>query len=105
MDGCYEILKTIFRGGVYKFRLGEQACIESKIVREENEQKYNDSSNVDTPKNIMGCKIDIILSSLQTNISSNEWKAENASPDVIIKQECKNAKVNASILEALYRLD
>lgn len=104
MDGCYSILKNVFRGSKYKFKLGEQACIESKNVREENEKAYASNETLDSTRNIMGRRIDLLLSSFETNISSCEWKAENVSPSVARSQESKNLRVNASILEALLRL-
>lgn len=104
MEGAYSVLKIVFRGSKYKFKLGEQACIESKTVREENEKAYANNETVDSAQNIMGRKIDLLLSSFQTNISSCEWKAENVSSSVARRQESKNLRVNASILEALLRL-
>ncbi|OBZ84841.1 hypothetical protein A0J61_07105 [Choanephora cucurbitarum] len=104
MEDCYSILKIAFRGSKYKFKLGEQACIESKTVREENEKAYANNENFDSAQNIMGRRIDLLLSSYETNVSSCEWKAENVSPSVARSQESKNLRVNASILEALLRL-
>lgn len=104
MEGCCSILKIVFRGSKYKFKLGEQACIESKNVREENEKTFGSSQTLDSIRNIMGRRIDLLLSSFETNISSCEWKAENVSPSVARSQESKNVRVNASILEALLRL-
>ncbi|KAG0755377.1 hypothetical protein G6F61_010362 [Rhizopus arrhizus] len=104
MEGCCSILKTVFRGSKYKFKLGEQACIESKNVREENEKAFGNNQTLDSTRNIMGRRIDLLLSSFETNISSCEWKAENVSPSIARSQESKNIRVNASILEALLRL-
>lgn len=104
MEGSYSVLKIVFRGCKYKFKLGEQACVESKTVREENEKAYASNETLDSTQNIMGRRIDLLLSSFQTNISSCEWKAENVSSPVARRQESKNVRVNASILEALLRL-
>ncbi|CEG64342.1 hypothetical protein RMATCC62417_01328 [Rhizopus microsporus] len=82
MEGSYSVLKIVFRGSKYKFKLGEQACVESKTVREENEKAYASNETLDSTQNIMGRRIDLLLSSFQTNISSCEWKAENVSPPV-----------------------
>lgn len=94
----------MFRGSKYKFKLGEQACIESKTVREENEKEYASNETLDSTQNIMGLRIDLLLSSFEINVSSCKWKAENVSPSVARRQEKKNLKVNACILEALLRL-
>ncbi|KAG1136225.1 hypothetical protein G6F37_010262 [Rhizopus arrhizus] len=104
MEGCCSILKTVFRGSKYKFKLGEQACIESKNAREENEKTFGNNQTLDSTRNIMGRRIDLLLSSFETNISSCEWKAENVSPSIARSQESKNIRVNAFILEALLRL-
>ncbi|RCH81481.1 hypothetical protein CU098_001932, partial [Rhizopus stolonifer] len=104
MEGCYSILKTVFRGSKYKFKLVEQACIESKTVREENEKTYAGNETLGSTQNIMGRRIDLLLSSFETNVSSCEWKAENTSPSIARRQESKNFRVNAFILEALLRL-
>ncbi|KAG1053272.1 hypothetical protein G6F43_004634 [Rhizopus delemar] len=87
MEGCCSILKTVFHGSKYKFKLGEQACIESKNVRAENEKTFGSSQTLDSIRNIMGRRIDLLLSSFETNISSCEWKAENVSPSVARSQE------------------
>lgn len=76
MEGTYSVLKIAFRGSKYKFKLGEQACIESKTVREENEKAYASNETLDSTQNIMGRRIDLLLSSFQTNISSCEWKGK-----------------------------
>ncbi|KAI8881679.1 hypothetical protein K501DRAFT_140621, partial [Backusella circina FSU 941] len=92
MEGCYSVLKVVFRGSKYKFKLREQACIESKAVREENEKTYASNETLDSTQNIMGRRIDLLLSSYQTNVSSCEWKAENVSSSVARRQESKNLR-------------
>ncbi|CAO3702631.1 unnamed protein product [Rhizopus stolonifer] len=104
IEGCYSILKIVFRGSKYKFKLGEQAYIESKTVREENEKAYASNETLDSTQNIMGRRIDLLLSSFETNVSSCEWKAENVRLSIARRQESKNLRVNVSILEALLRL-
>ncbi|EIE90950.1 hypothetical protein RO3G_15661 [Rhizopus delemar RA 99-880] len=92
MEGCCSILKTVFHGSKYKFKLGEQACIESKNVRAENEKTFGSSQTLDSIRNIMGRRIDLLLSSFETNISSCEWKAENVSPSVARNQESESKR-------------
>ncbi|KAI8987541.1 hypothetical protein BDF20DRAFT_272948 [Mycotypha africana] len=93
LENCYSILKIVFRGDKYKFKLGEQACDESKIVRVENEKAYTaDETLGSMPQNIMGRRIDLLLSSFGTNVSSCEWKAGNVSPSVARRQESKNLR-------------
>lgn len=56
---------------------------------------------LDNPQELNGEKFDIIISPLNTNISSIEWKANHVSRNVSIKQESKNVRVSTEILDAL----
>jgi hypothetical protein len=60
-------------------------------------------STLDTPRYIMGRKIDIIISSLNMNICSGE--ANNVSRATSIKQESKNVRVNVANTESLSRIN
>ncbi|KAI7858797.1 hypothetical protein BDC45DRAFT_433195, partial [Circinella umbellata] len=104
MEDCYTIMKIVLRGPQYKFQLGEQACVESKAVRERNEKDYSKGGVFSTTHNIMGRKVDLLVASHDQNISSCEWKADNVTPSTIRKQECKNVRTNACILESLLKL-
>ncbi|ORE04323.1 hypothetical protein BCV72DRAFT_337393 [Rhizopus microsporus var. microsporus] len=48
MEGCYSILKVVFRGSKYKCKLRKQACAESKNAREENEEAYASNEALDS---------------------------------------------------------
>ncbi|KAG2218264.1 hypothetical protein INT45_000401 [Circinella minor] len=105
MEDCYyTIMKIVFRGPQYKFQLGEQACVKSKAVRERNEKDYSKGGVFSTTHNIMGRKVDLLVSSHDQNISSCEWKANNVTPSTVRKQECKNVRTNTCILESLWTL-
>ena len=82
---------------------GEQSCHESRSVREENEKHYGNSI-ISTVHNIMGRRVDMLISLQNQNISSCEWKASNATPTMAKKQESKNVRTKCCILESLLRL-
>ncbi|KAI7849201.1 hypothetical protein BDC45DRAFT_574214 [Circinella umbellata] len=55
-----------------------------------------------------GSKIDLIattrLDGKSYDLSSNEWKKQNASESILLKQQAKNIRTNASILSKLLRM-
>ncbi|KAI7853840.1 hypothetical protein BDC45DRAFT_441607, partial [Circinella umbellata] len=85
MEDGYSILKIIFRGKKYHFRMGEQACFGSKVVKEYNEANYSIGGIISATHNVMGRNIDLLVSSYELRISSCEWKAENVTPASIRK--------------------
>ncbi|KAI7907862.1 uncharacterized protein BX663DRAFT_539274 [Cokeromyces recurvatus] len=82
--------------------------IDNIFLRKESDldhlKTYTSNEALNSTCNIMGCRIDLLLSSFKINICSCEWKVNNVCPSVARKQESKNLRVNASILEALLRL-
>jgi hypothetical protein len=52
----------------------------------------------------MGRRIDLIISSLDIELCSSEWKRETVSKGLIATQQVKNARTSKAILKAIERL-
>ncbi|KAI7851715.1 hypothetical protein BDC45DRAFT_589424 [Circinella umbellata] len=66
--------------------------------------KEDTEKSISAVHNIMGRKVDMLISLQDQNISSCEWKANNSAPMMAKKQESKNVRTNCCILESLLRL-
>ncbi|KAI8637360.1 hypothetical protein BD408DRAFT_424641 [Parasitella parasitica] len=51
-----------------------------------------------------GRRIDLLLSSKNVELSTNEWKCKKVSPDQLITQQTNSIRMNKAILSKLHRL-
>ncbi|KAI9300945.1 hypothetical protein BJ944DRAFT_187530 [Cunninghamella echinulata] len=94
------LLDIIFNGTPVELADGEAGSISTKISKELNKAIF------ETEEPILTCsrKIDLLLKfngSELVELSSNEWKRASVSHDVILYQQTKNIRTNASILSNL----
>ncbi|KAF7730091.1 hypothetical protein EC973_003037 [Apophysomyces ossiformis] len=73
-----------------------------------NTRLYNDMVFGTSSDSSFGRKIDLLIKfgdNQELEISSNEFKKNGVTPAMAVMQQCKNLRVNGSILDALQRLD
>ncbi|KAG1079448.1 hypothetical protein G6F42_023763 [Rhizopus arrhizus] len=67
--------------------------------------KYNQSlCNEFDSRNTIERKIDLLLGTLNTDISSSEWRKEKITPSLVVDQQVRNARANKCILKAIREL-
>lgn len=79
---------------------GEQCSDATKVARKYNQSLCKDFDN----KNTVGRKIDLLIGTLNMDISSSEWKKEKIAPSLVVDQQVKNARTNKCILKAIREL-
>lgn len=94
------LLDVLFNGSEIKLADGETACERSRKPIEVNKHLFN----VDDVSPSCSRKIDMILKyddNKNVELCSNEWKRMKVSSDLKIKQQSKNLRVNAAIINNL----
>ncbi|KAI7853441.1 hypothetical protein BDC45DRAFT_442175, partial [Circinella umbellata] len=84
---CYNILCIAFEDTDYKISLGEQASTETKKSRLHNKRLYGSDGSFAAVHNIIGRKIDALVTIEKIEISCCEWKAPNVTTTVIHEQQ------------------
>ncbi|KAI7889513.1 uncharacterized protein EV154DRAFT_276963 [Mucor mucedo] len=94
------LLDSLFNKSEIKLADGETACDSSRVPIEVNKRLFN----VDDVSPTYSRKIDLILKyndRKTVELCSNEWKRSKVNAELKIKQQSKNLRVNALILDSL----
>ncbi|KAG2207297.1 hypothetical protein INT46_004393 [Mucor plumbeus] len=80
---------------------GETTCKASKVVAKDHENIYGDTIPLNRG---FGRRIDLLLSSKNIELSTNEWKRKKTAHEQLITQQTKNIRMNKAILSKLHEL-
>ncbi|CEP09524.1 hypothetical protein [Parasitella parasitica] len=80
---------------------GETTCKASKTVAKNHENIYGDTIPLNRG---FGRRIDLLLSSKNIELSTNEWKRKKIALEQLITQQTKNIRMNKAILSELHKL-
>ncbi|KAI8643564.1 hypothetical protein BD408DRAFT_342326, partial [Parasitella parasitica] len=80
---------------------GETTCKASKIIAKNHENIYGDTIPLNRG---FGRRIDLLLSSKNIELSTNEWKRKKIALEQVITQQTKNIRMNKAILSKLHEL-
>ncbi|KAI8334353.1 hypothetical protein BC941DRAFT_356709, partial [Chlamydoabsidia padenii] len=94
------LLDILFKDTEIELADGETGCISTKPAIELNKALFQTTESSAT----YGRKIDLLMKydgANRVELCSNEWKKSNVSPNLMIKQQCKNLRINTAILSSL----
>lgn len=80
---------------------GETTCKASKEIAKDQEVIYGSSIPLNRG---FGRRIDLLLSTRDIEISTNEWKKKKVSKETCYVQQAKNIRMNKAILSKLIQL-
>lgn len=80
---------------------GETTCKTSKDIAKTREELFGDTIPLNKG---FGRRIDLLLSTHNAELSTNEWKRKKVSPEQCLIQQTKNIRMNKAILSKLHEL-
>lgn len=80
---------------------GETTCKASKDIAKTQEELFGDTIPLNKG---FGRRIDLLLSTHNAELSTNEWKRKKVSPEQCLIQQIKNIRMNKAILSKLHEL-
>ncbi|KAI7878083.1 hypothetical protein K492DRAFT_9037 [Lichtheimia hyalospora FSU 10163] len=103
---CYrkfaQVLDIVLRDSRLEMDDGEHICRASKDIASKN-KRFDTGRR--SSLNTFGRRIDLIVASTGVELSTSEWKKDNCTVSLALKQQCKNVRMNKAILTSLLAYD